>query len=137
MKTLELPAIMENLDIGLNFILDGLKHAEIDKKTLFQLRLACEEVVVNVINYAYPDSQGSVTISYDFIPERGQLDIIISDSGIPFNPLEKEDPDISIPMEDRKIGGLGIFMVRSVMDSLEYSREDGKNILIMRKSLIK
>jgi anti-sigma regulatory factor (Ser/Thr protein kinase) len=137
MKTLELPATMENLDIGLNFILDELKQAEIDKKTLFQLRLACEEVVVNVINYAYPDSQGSVTISYDFMHETGELDIIISDSGIPFDPLKKEDPDISIPMEDRKIGGLGIFMVRSVMDSLEYSRDNGRNILIMRKSLKK
>jgi anti-sigma regulatory factor (Ser/Thr protein kinase) len=137
MNNIELPATMENLDVCLAFILDGLKQAGIDKKILYQLRLACEEVVVNVINYAYPDDGGSMKVSYNFQHETGELEVIISDSGIPFNPLERDDPDISIPMEDRQIGGLGIFMVRTVMDSLEYAREDGRNILTMRKSLKK
>jgi anti-sigma regulatory factor (Ser/Thr protein kinase) len=137
MNTIEFPAAMENLDECVEFIINGTSKAGVDKKTLFQLRLACEEVVVNVINYAYPESQGNVRISYELNEETGELVIVISDSGIAFDPLSKDDPDLSLPMEERQIGGLGIFMVRTVMDTVEYSFEDGRNILTMRKNIKK
>jgi len=133
MNTIELPAIMDNLEEGIDFILAGIEQAGVDQKMLFQLRLACEEVIVNVINYAYPDSKGSMQISYDI--SDNELEVVVSDSGVHFNPINKEDPDLSIPLEDRKIGGLGIFLVRNIMDQVEYSREDGRNILTMRKVL--
>jgi len=137
MITIELPAVMENLDDCLDFLVKGIKQAGIDKKTVFQLRLACEEVIVNVIHYAYPNQQGKVRISYELAEDASNLVILVSDSGVPFNPLEKSEPDISLPIEERQIGGLGIFMVRKVMDSVEYTREDGRNILTLRKVLMK
>jgi len=133
MNTIELPAIMDNLEKGIDFILAGIDDAGIDKKMLFQLRLACEEVIVNIINYAYPDSKGSMEISYDI--NDNELVIVISDSGVPFNPIKKEEPDLNIPLEERKIGGLGIFLVRNIMDQVEYQRDNGRNILTMRKTL--
>lgn len=135
MKTIELPAIMENLDESLDFLVYGLEKAGIDKKASYQLRLACEEVIVNVIHYAYPNHQGNVRISYELAKDGRDIVIMVSDSGYPFNPLEKAEPDISLPMEERQIGGLGIFMVRNIMDNVEYKREDGRNILILRKTL--
>ena len=124
---------MDNLEKGIDFILAGIDDAGIDKKMLFQLRLACEEVIVNIINYAYPDSKGSMEISYDI--NDNELVIVISDSGVPFNPIKKEEPDLNIPLEERKIGGLGIFLVRNIMDQVEYQRDNGRNILTMRKTL--
>jgi len=137
MNTIELPAIMENLDVSIDFLINGIEKAGIDKKTIYQLRLACEEVIVNVINYAYPNHQGNVTISYELSEDKCDLVILISDSGVPFNPLEKAEPDINLPIEERQIGGLGIFMVRNIMDTVEYIRQDGSNILTLTKALIK
>lgn len=105
-----------------------------DMEMSMNINLAVEEAVVNVMNYAYPEGTvGEVRI--DASVTDGLLTIIISDSGTPFDPTGKEDPDINLPAEERAIGGLGILLVRQFMDTVTYQHTDGKNILILVKKL--
>ena len=99
-----------------------------------KLRLAVEEAVVNVMSYAYPTGvQGEITVKAASNDKR--LKFIIIDSGTPFDPTETINADTSLSAEDRPIGGLGILLVRELMDSVNYERVDGKNILTLRKNI--
>lgn len=100
----------------------------------YAVRLSCEEIIVNIISYAYPVGTDGY-IGVNVTKEQGTLCIEIQDGGIPFNPLEKEDPDISQKLEERDIGGLGIFLVFQMMDEVEYKYEEGKNTLKLRKKI--
>lgn len=97
---------------------------------IFQLNLALEEAVSNVINYAYPEQEG-MPISLTMSSEDNTLVFTLTDEGIPFNPLESKEPDLSLSAEERPIGGLGIFLVKQLMEKVEYKRAEGKNILTM------
>ncbi len=106
----------------------------LDHSLTMELNLAVEEAVVNVMEYAYPQGEtGEVTIEVSLADDL--LDINIIDSGAPFDPTQKSDPDTSLPVEERSIGGLGIFLVRQVMDTVSYRRDDGKNILTFTKNI--
>ena len=106
----------------------------LDMSVLMSLNLALEEAVVNVMDYAYPpDVQGDVTI--EAIANENQLEFIISDSGIPFDPTKKEAVDTTLSAEERPIGGLGIHLVREIMDSVKYEYKDHKNILSLSKTI--
>ena len=106
----------------------------LDHSLTMELNLAVEEAVVNVMEYAYPQGEtGEVTIEVSLAD--GKLDINIIDSGSPFDPTQKSDPDTSLPVEERSIGGLGIFLVRQVMDTVSYRRDNGKNILTFTKNI--
>jgi len=109
------------------------RDANIDEFLLDSLNLAVEEAVVNVINYAYPEGeQGEVCI--DASEDGKKITFVISDQGRPFDPTKAEETDISLSAEEREIGGLGIHLVRSIMDEMHYLRsEDGKNILTLVK----
>ena len=104
-----------------------------DMETTMRMNLAIEEAVVNVIDYAYPSGTvGNVDINatvYD-----NHMEFVISDSGTPFDPTKKEDVDISLPVEERRIGGLGIHLVKQLMDKISYERKDGRNILTLIKN---
>ena len=102
-----------------------------------QLMICCDEIFTNIASYAYPNGNGSVAVSVDFVSETQSLRIIFSDSGTAFDPLEISEPDTSSALSERKIGGLGMFMVKKMMDSVEYCRQDGKNILTLTKCLEK
>ena len=102
-----------------------------------QLMICCDEIFTNIASYAYLDGNGSVEITIEFVAETQSLRIIFSDSGTAFNPLEISEPDTSSALSERKIGGLGMFMVKKMMDSVEYCRQDGKNILTLTKCLEK
>ena len=98
------------------------------------LNLAIEEAVVNVMLYAYPEGTvGDVTIRFSATGD--ELEIVITDSGTPFDPTQCQDADITLSVEERPIGGLGIFLERQLMDAISYRRADGHNILTMRKTL--
>ena len=101
----------------------GLEMPEV-----FQLNLALEEAVVNVMNYAYEDS-GLIDLSAKVVDS--EIVFVLEDSGKAFDPTKVDDPDITLSAEDRDIGGLGIFLVQQLMSSVTYSREDGKNVLTM------
>jgi sigma-B regulation protein RsbU (phosphoserine phosphatase) len=99
-----------------------------------QLNLAIEEAVVNVMNYAYPaGTSGNVCIDIDTNEEL--LTVVITDSGTPFDPTGKKEVDITLSAEERPIGGLGIHLVRQLMDSVDYERINGKNVLTLTKKL--
>jgi anti-sigma regulatory factor (Ser/Thr protein kinase) len=101
---------------------------------IFSVNLALDEVVTNIIRYAYDDGERhSIVVRLAF--EDGVLSAQVEDDGRAFNPLEMPPPDINASIEDRPIGGLGIHLVRSVMNSVEYRRDDGRNILVMKKNL--
>lgn len=104
-----------------------------DESLQFKLRLSVEEVVENIVRYAYESGNGFINVSTSV--EDGVLSIRLKDGGKPFNPLEKEDPDVNASLEDRDIGGLGIFLCKQMMDSVEYEFVDGCNVLTMKKKI--
>lgn len=104
-----------------------------DESLQFKLRLSVEEVVENIVRYAYESGNGFINVSTSV--ENGVLAIQLKDGGKPFNPLTKEDPDVNAKLEDRDIGGLGIFLTKQMMDSVEYEYKDGCNVLTMKKRI--
>lgn len=105
-----------------------------DDGLLFKIRLSVEEMVENVVNYAYGEDSGYMEVSTS-VNADGILSISLRDSGKKFNPLEKDDPDTTSSAEDRQIGGLGIFLCKQMMDSVEYKYEQGCNILTITKKI--
>ena len=120
MKELTLEAKVANLQQVLDFVDENLKSMRCPMKILMQIDVAVEEIFVNVASYAYTPNTGSVTIRMDLQEKPRAVVITFIDSGIPYNPLAKEDPDVSLSAEERSIGGLGIFMVKKTMDKMEY-----------------
>jgi serine/threonine-protein kinase RsbW len=103
-------------------------------KTLFELNLILEEVLANVIAYAYGDNQQhEIMVQADL--SDGELVIAVEDDGRPFNPLQVPPPDLERPLAQRKVGGLGLHLVRELTSSIEYDRKDGKNRLVMKQTI--
>jgi len=126
-------AVRENLDQVLTFLDSQLENWDCPMRVQMQLDVAVEELFVNIASYAYVDKIGIADITIELLP--GQVvQITFRDSGIPYNPLEKPDPDITKPAEEREIGGLGIYIVKKSMDEVLYRYEDGQNILTIRKA---
>ena len=135
MKELTLEAKVANLQQVLDFVDENLTSMRCPMKILMQIDVAVEEIFVNVASYAYTPNTGSVTIRMDLQEKPRAVVITFIDSGIPYNPLAKEDPDVSLSAEERSIGGLGIFMVKKTMDKMEYEYTDKKNVLKMYKNI--
>ena len=112
-----------------------LDFHDCNPKQSMMIMVIVEEIFVNIAHYAYPDSKGNVHILLGFKDD----DMIMSfnDRGIPFDPLAKEDPDIHAGVEEREIGGLGIYMMKKSMDEVDYKRVDDHNILTIRKNIHK
>ena len=119
----------DNLENVQNFIISSIK-ADLDMKDKNQLLIVSEEVFINIASYAY-EGRGYCNVDVNY--ENSVLTLVFSDNGVEFNPLEKDDPNTKEKAEDRQIGGLGIFMVKNLMDKVYYERKDGKNILTMIK----
>ena len=119
------------------WILSIAAELDMQERIRKQLMICCDEIFTNIASYAYPNGNGSVAVAVEFVSETQSLRIIFSDSGTAFNPLEISEPDTSSALSERKIGGLGMFMVKKMMDSVEYCRQDGKNILTLTKCLEK
>ena len=102
---------------------------------VMQLNLAIEEAVVNVMEYAFPNGdKHEFTLTAEVEDNKGDavVKFVLTDDGIPFDPTKEEDPDVTLSAEERQIGGLGIFLVKNIMQSVEYSRVDGQNVLTMK-----
>ena len=134
MEKLSIKAKTENLDSVTEFIESQLAPLDLPMRTQMQINLAVEELFVNISYYAYAPGEGMAVIAVSLTDDR-RIIITFMDSGKPFNPLEKDDPDISTPLEDRRIGGLGILMVKKSMDNVSYAYRDGQNILTLKKNL--
>ena len=127
------PAEIDELAAVIAFLEEELDKAEASPKLVVTLSVALEELFVNVAHYAYPDSKGTAKIEIDTSGD--SVVIRLTDSGIPFDPLAKPDPDVTESAEKRKIGGLGIFLVKKTMNLVEYEYKDGQNILRIKKNL--
>lgn len=127
------PAKTEQLESVIEWLTEQLESSQCPMKCSTQIQIAVEEIFVNVANYAYPDAEGDVTISMDFNQAQSVVSIKVSDHGIPYNPLEHGEPDITLPPEQRNIGGLGIHMVRKTMDDVQYCRSENQNNLTIFK----
>ena len=127
--------VQATTELGI-FVDEVCENVGFDMSTTFKLNLAIEEAVVNVMSYAYPaGTKGDVDIDAEADDE--QLKFVISDSGTPFDPTQKGEVDTTLSAEDRGIGGLGIHLIRQIMDTINYERVDGKNVLTLRKKLTK
>ena len=133
-RSLTLPNDINTIPQLNEFIDTVCEELEIDMALAMSLNLAMEEAVVNVMDYAYPaGTEGEVNI--EAIADQTQLHFIISDSGKPFDPTAKEEVDTTLSAEERPIGGLGIHLIRQLMDNISYERKDDKNILRLSKNI--
>ena len=130
---LRIPAKLEGMDIILAFVSLLLDTNGCSTKARTQLRMAVEEIYVNQTLYAYPAGDGWLEMRGSIENDTATFTLI--DGGTPFDPLAKADPNITLSGEERGIGGLGIYMVKTMVDALEYEYRDGCNRLMMRKQL--
>lgn len=135
MNKIVVPAKIENLQKVLNFINQELESVEYNETLLLQLELSIEEAYVNIANYAYELEDGDVLISCSIDKNPTRVTIEFIDCGIPYNPLDNEDPDTFSKIEDKEIGGLGILLIKENVDFIGYEYQDGKNILTLKKVL--
>lgn len=125
------PAVEASIAEAIAFVEDELIKAEAPMKVVTSVTIAVEELVVNIVHYAYPGREGRFKVSMDI--SNNQLKLTLRDTGIYFNPLDKQDPDITLSSEERNIGGLGIFLVKKTMDDVQYEYKDGVNTLRILK----
>lgn len=135
MAELLITAQTENLDEVLAFVDEQLEKVGCSMKIQMQIDLAVEEIFVNISHYAYSPEIGMANINVEVTQNPLSVSLTFVDQGVPYDPLEKVDPDTTLPAEERDIGGLGIFMVKKNMDDVCYEYKDGQNILSLRKQL--
>jgi len=128
MKSLKLAAIIENLDQFISFVHTCSEECGFEGKGAMEIELAVEEALVNIFNYAYPDGEGKVEMQYA-LKEGKKFVIEIRDKGIPFDGLSRPDPDTTADIENRKIGGMGIFFIKKLADEVRYIRNGDMNVL--------
>lgn len=122
----------DQLDALLAMINEDLEAADCPMEHMVSVAICAEEIFVNVAHYGYPNGEGKVRVIEEI--EDQTITLELQDWGTPYNPLEKEDPDITLSAKDRQVGGLGIYMVRNMMDGVSYEYRDEKNCLKMWKS---
>jgi anti-sigma regulatory factor (Ser/Thr protein kinase) len=131
MRELVVEAKTENLDQVLEFVAEDTE--DLSMKVQTQLAITVEEIFVNIAHYAYQTGNGTAQIRVHC--DETAVSLEFEDSGIAYNPLENETPDITLSAEEREIGGLGIFMVKEMMDQVSYRREGDRNILAVQKRI--
>ena len=129
------PAKVDALPEVLAFVEETLERYECPMGVQMALAIAIEEVFVNVAHYAYGDGEGNADLSMEFEEDSRTITFRLADQGVPFDPLKKPDPDITLSAEEREIGGLGIFITKKTMDSVVYAYENNENILTMVKKI--
>jgi len=122
------PADMASFMVLREFIMDAAKAAALSEEQLWKLELVFEEVVVNVIRYAYP-AEAPDTVSVGYAAHENHFAVQVRDSGKPFDPLAGADPDLALGIAERRVGGLGRFLTRQLASHAEYARQDGHNVL--------
>lgn len=135
MKELEIEAVRKNTYSVLAFVDEDLEAAECPMLTQTAIDIAVEEIFVNIANYAYGEETGTVVIQVTIHEDPPSAEITFIDTGVQYDPLANPDPDITLPSNKRKKGGMGIFMVKKSMDEMTYKYEGGKNILTIKKAL--
>ncbi len=136
MNEVDIRAEKANLPKVLEFVESQLAAHECSRKVITQIDIAVEEIFVNISSYAYDPEVGPATIRTEITEDPLAVVISFIDNGVPYDPLAKPDPDIKLPLMQRKQGGLGIFMVKHTMDDVNYEYKDGQNILTIKKNIV-
>jgi len=124
---------MRHFDLLMGFVEESLKSVDVPQKSIFSLMTVSEEIIVNIIHYAYNEEKGDLEI--DFEQEGQTLRFTFKDSGTPFDPLAHTEVDTNLQAHERDIGGLGIHMVKSMTDKVAYDYQNGENILVIEKRI--
>ncbi len=135
MKELTVDAAVENIEVVTNFINEELEKLDCPVKAQTQIAIAIDELFGNIARYAYSPEIGKATVRFSIEEDPLAVTITFIDNGVPFDPLQRAEPDTHAPLQDRPIGGLGIFLVKKTMNMVEYSYENGQNILTIKKQL--
>lgn len=135
MEVITVPAESAALETVNTFIEEKLESINCPKRARMQMKLAVEEIFVNISSYAYHPEVGQAEVGVDIDGDPPTVTIRFLDQGHPFNPLEKPDADITLSAQDREIGGLGILLVKKIMDQVDYAYENGRNILTIKKEI--
>ena len=135
MRKMTVAAKLDQLDEVLAFLNGVLEEMNCPLKKQMQLNVAVEELFVNIANYAYSQGGGTATIVVETEEHPRAVEITLIDTGVPYDPLQKPDPDVTLSAEERAIGGLGIFMVKKTMDEMVYERKGNENVLRISKKL--
>ena len=131
----QLYPMMEQLMEVIDIAQDSGNRPPYTKESLLNVEVCFEEIYVNIVSYAYPDGVGSADISVEMTGD--ELVLVFEDSGIPYNPLEKADPDLDEELLERELGGFGIYIVKKLMDHVDYVYRNGKNHLTLTKLLLR
>lgn len=134
MKQITVEATLENIPEVTEFVDRELEAHSCPCKAQMQIDIAIDELFSNIARYAYQGKTGEATVQVELMTEPSAAMITFIDCGVPYNPLKRESPDVTLSAEERKIGGLGIYMVRNSMDEVTYENKDGQNILKIRKN---
>ena len=132
---LTLQANKENLIALQSTVEEKLENFGASIKEIMEVGIAIEEIFVNIAEYAYAPGTGEANIQIEFDRDSRMFSITFADSGVPYNPLEKKDPDVTLPAEARAIGGLGVYMTKKIMDDITYEYRDGQNVLTLKKEI--
>ena len=135
LNELEIEADTANLEKVTGFVDERLDAIGCPMKPKMQIDVAVEEIFVNIAHYAYTPGKGSATVRVEVSDDPVTVSITFIDRGVPYDPLKKEDPDVTLSAEERGIGGLGIFMTKKIMDDVSYEYKNGQNILTLRKKI--
>ena len=135
MRELTVDATIENIEKVTDFVNEELEKLDCPMKAQIQIDVAIDELFGNIAHYAYNPNVGPATIRVEVVEDPMAVVLTFIDHGIPYDPLAKEDPDIKLSAEERKIGGLGIYMVKKSMDEITYEYKDGQNILKIKKNI--
>lgn len=135
MKEIVVEATIESIPKVTAFVDEQLEQLECPMKTQMQVDVAIDELFSNIAHYAYNTEIGSATVRVEVMEAPLAVVITFIDNGVPYDPLAKADPDITLSIEERDIGGLGIYMVKKTMDDVSYEYKDGQNILRIKKNI--
>ena len=135
MKELTVEAKIENIEAVTDFVNEQLEALDCPPKAQMQIDIAIDELFGNIAHYAYNPEIGKATVRVEVTEDPLAVIITFIDNGVPYDPIEKEDPDTTLSAEEREIGGLGIYMVKKSMDEITYEYKEGQNILTIKKSL--
>lgn len=134
MRELTIDATIKNIEKVTDFVNEELEKLDCPMKAQIQIDVAIDELFGNIAHYAYNPEVGPVTIRVEVVQEPMAVVLTFIDNGVPYDPLAKEDPDISLSADQRQIGGLGIYMVKKSMDEITYEYRAGQNILRIKKN---
>ena len=135
MKELTIAATVENIEVVTDFVNQQLELLECPMKAQMQIDIAIDELFSNIAHYSYNPEIGQATVRVEVMENPLAVYITFIDNGVPYDPLSKENPDLTLSAEERQIGGLGIYLVKKSMDEITYEYKDGQNILSIKKCI--